>query len=123
RCPLSGVKRTRINRLARSAYDPKRNSITLEIIHLRATAFHSRENDYVRTIFIRYPAQHHRSRTRRAGSVALRAAGWRDQRAGGQRWGANAARRDVGPQRRPGRPSGLANAHVPAAAYTPLGPA
>jgi putative ABC transport system substrate-binding protein len=49
-----------------------------EIIHLRATAFPSRENDYVRTIFISYPAQHHHSRTRRVGSVALRAAGRRD---------------------------------------------
>jgi len=35
--------------------------------------------------------------------------------AGGQRWGAVASRRDVGPQCRPGRPGGLAGAHVPAA--------
>src|SRR6516165_5289165 len=65
---------------------PTSNSITAgfrfivarEIIHLRPTAFPSRENDYVRTIFISYPARHHRSRTRRVGSVALRAAGRRD---------------------------------------------
>src|SRR5262252_7886065 len=65
---------------------PTSNSITAgsrfivarEIIHIRPTAFPSRENDYVRTIFISYPAQHHRSRTRRVGSVALRAEGWRD---------------------------------------------
>src|SRR5215475_13495317 len=65
---------------------PKSNSITAgfkfivarEIIHLRPTAFPSRENDYARTIFIIYPAQHHRSRTRRVGSVALRAKGGRD---------------------------------------------
>src|SRR5262245_48557341 len=31
-----------------------------EIIHLRPTAFPSREDDHVRTIFISYPAQHHR---------------------------------------------------------------
>ena len=49
---------------------PTFNSITAgfrfivarENLHLRPTAFPSRENDYVRTIFIRYPAQHHRSR-------------------------------------------------------------
>jgi len=43
---------------------PTSNSITAgfrfivarEIIHLRPTAFPSRENDYVRTIFIGYPA-------------------------------------------------------------------
>jgi hypothetical protein len=65
---------------------PRSNSITAgsmfivasEIIHLRSTAFPSTENDYVRTIFISYSAQDHRSRTRRAGSVALRAKGRRD---------------------------------------------
>ena len=38
--------------------------VTSEIIHLRSIPVPSRENDYVRTIFIRYPAQDHRSRTR-----------------------------------------------------------
>src|SRR5262245_41998513 len=46
-----------------------------QYFHMHPAAFPSRENDYVRTIFISYPAQDHRSRTRRAGSVALRAAG------------------------------------------------
>ncbi|AFL48856.1 beta-lactamase domain protein [Sinorhizobium fredii USDA 257] len=40
---------------------------------------------------------------------------------GGQRWGANAARRDVGTQRRPGRPGGLAGRHVPASGRARLG--
>src|SRR5262249_43319355 len=37
------------------------------------------------------------------------------------RWGAIAARRDVGPQRRPGRPGGLAERHVPAAGRARVG--
>src|SRR5262249_4436022 len=93
-CPLSGVKQTfsqltSMSLLTQSGHfdaGPTSNSITAgftfivarEIIHLRPTAFPSRENDYVRTIFISYPAQHHRSRTRRVSSVALRTAGRRD---------------------------------------------
>src|SRR5262249_22699421 len=46
--------------------------------HFHTAAFPPRENDYVRTSFINYPAQDHRSRTRRAGPVALRAKGRRD---------------------------------------------
>src|SRR5262249_3494154 len=54
-------------------------------------------------------------------AVVLRSEGRRRGRAGDQRWGATAARCDVGPQRRPGRPGGLAEGHVPAAGRARVG--
>ena len=76
--PFSGLMRISDVPL-RNAFDvgPTSNSIAAvlrfivarEIIHLPPIAFPSRENDYVRTIFISYPAQHHRSRDKHGENV------------------------------------------------------